>query len=70
MHGHLRTLREHGAALELYPMLGPGDPPFSLVPFWRAVSAAQRRRRRAAGGGTGPHGHPATGQLQPRSYCA
>ncbi|KAL4419212.1 hypothetical protein ABPG77_000606 [Micractinium sp. CCAP 211/92] len=37
VHGHLRTLREHGAALELYPMLGPGDPPFSLVPFWRAV---------------------------------
>ncbi|KAL4422287.1 hypothetical protein ABPG75_008484 [Micractinium tetrahymenae] len=39
---HLRTLREHSAALELYPMLGPGDKPFNLTPFWRGVLQAVR----------------------------
>lgn len=34
---NLKNLREGRAALELYPMLGPADPPFDLRPFWRAV---------------------------------
>lgn len=43
--GHLRTLCDHSAALELYPMLGPGDAPFDLAPFWRGVLQAVRGGR-------------------------
>lgn len=49
IYGHLRTLREHSAALELYPMLGPGDAPFNLTPFWRAVLQTVRGGQDEAG---------------------
>ncbi|PSC67098.1 ATP-dependent DNA helicase 2 subunit KU70 [Micractinium conductrix] len=35
--GHLATLRQASAVLELYPMLGPNDDKFDLTPFWRPL---------------------------------
>lgn len=36
--GHINSLREAHVALELYPMVAPGEA-FEVQPFWRPVSS-------------------------------
>ena len=42
--GHINSLRDARSALELYPMVPPGQP-FPLEPFWRAVRAGSLFRQ-------------------------
>lgn len=51
--GHINSLRDAHVALELYPMVAPGEA-FEVQPFWRAVSTAPigvACRRCGQGGG-------------------